>query len=214
MSNLSSWEKIEFPFKTIHNPYIHIGEYTYYAGAYTGKSFCENCVRYLNEQEGRDQLYIGKFCSIASGVIFNLGGSERHLKNWVSTYPLHYMFPENCPNDPYYPKGDTVVGNDVWIGTEAVIMPGITIGDGAIIGARAVVTHDVAPYSIVGGVPAKLIKYRFSKEIIQKLLEISWWNLDIQTLKNLMPYIASDNIELFIEKFYELNTIKNKGEAN
>ena len=93
-------------------------------------------------------------------------------------------------------------------------MPGITIGDGAIIGARAVVTHDVAPYSIVGGVPAKLIKYRFSEEIIQKLLEISWWNLDIQTLKNLMPYIASDNIELFIEKFYELNTIKNKGEAN
>lgn len=166
---LDKWKSIEFPAMTVASKYIDIGEYTYYAGAYNLGTFEEQCVRYLSEEENRDKLIIGKFCSIATGVSFNLGGSERHLKEWVSTFPFYYMFPEMGANDGYYQKGDTIIGNDVWLGTDAIIMPGIKIGDGAIVAARSVVTKDVEPYTIVGGVPAVPIMQRFSEKQIENL---------------------------------------------
>lgn len=208
MSKLSSWKKIEYPYETIDSPYVQIGEYTYYAGAYSEKSFEENCIRYLTEEPDKDKLIIGKFCSIATGVIFNLGGSERHLKEWVSTYPFFYIFPDCHANDSYYPKGNTIVGNDVWIGTDAIIMPGIKIGSGSIIAARAVVTKDVPPYTVVGGVPAKIIGKRFSDEDIESLLEISWWNFNIDIVKKLLPYITSSDIKTFFIKAKEFQKTK------
>ncbi|CAB0674310.1 Chloramphenicol acetyltransferase [Corynebacterium diphtheriae] len=151
---------------------------------------------YPNREGCGDRLIIGKFCSIASGVTFNVGGSQRHRKDWISTYPFHYMFREDQEiADGYYKIGDTIVGNDVWIGYEAMIMPGVTIGDGVIIAARAVVTRDVEPYSVVGGIPAKLISKRFDDETIASLLDIAWWNFDLEDIKKMMPLLASDNIE-------------------
>ncbi|BAQ25089.1 CatB-related O-acetyltransferase [Streptococcus troglodytae] len=207
MKELKIWEEIEFPHDTIKSDYVEVGKYTYYAGAYNKGSFAEQSVRYLTEEPNRDKLIIGNFCSIATGVNFNLGGSERHLKEWISTFPFYYLFPDSGAHDGYFPKGDTVIGNDVWIGTDAIIMPGITVGDGAIIGARSVVTKDVEPYTIVGGIPAKTIKKRFSDTEIEKLLDISWWNFDIEDIKKLLPYITSPNIELFIEKASKIKTI-------
>ena len=199
MSIFKSWKDIEFPAKTTDNDHIRVGEYTYYAGSYHDKSFEDYCVRYINDEPDRDKLIIGKFCSIGSGAVFNIGGSQRHRREWLSTYPFHYMCPEECPNDPYRPYGDTIVGNDVWVGTESMIMPGVKIGHGAIIGARALVTKDVEPYTIVGGTPAKVIRKRFDDETIKKMLHIAWWDFDFEDIKKLMPYLASNNIEKVIE---------------
>lgn len=199
MGKLDKWKNIEFPNETANSDFIKVGEFTYYVGAYNLGSFEEQCVRYLREEQDRDKLIIGKFCSIATGVNFNLGGSENHRSEWVSAYPFSSMFPDEDLNDGYYPKGNTVVGNDVWIGTEAMIMPGIKIGDGAIIAARSVVTRNVEPYTIVGGVPARLIKKRFTDEHIEELLKISWWNFDINIIKGLLPLLTSNRIEEFID---------------
>lgn len=199
MGKLDKWKSIEFPSETVRSDFVSVGEFTYYAGAYNLGTFERQCVRYLTEAQGRDKLIIGKFCSIATGVSFNLGGSENHRSEWVSAYPFSSIFPDDSSNDGYYPKGDTVVGNDVWIGTEAIIMPGIKIGDGAIIAARAVVTRNVEPYTIVGGVPAKLIKRRFADKHIEELLKISWWNFDIDTIKELLPLLTSNKVEEFID---------------
>lgn len=200
MNKPEKWKSIEFPNKTVNSDFVSVGEFTYYAGAYNLGTFEEQCVRYLTETQDRDKLIIGKFCSIATGVSFNLGGSENHRSEWVSAYPFSSIFPDDNLNDGYYPKGNTVVGNDVWIGTEAIIMPGIKIGDGAIIAARAVVTKDVKPYTIVGGVPAKLIRKRFDDKYIEELLKVSWWDFDINTIKTLLPLLTSNRIEEFINK--------------
>lgn len=119
----------------------------------TVRDFLSNAC-YIPTVTGVGILIIGKFCSIASGVTFNVGGSQRHRRDWISTYPFQYMFREDQEiADGYFRRGDTIIGNDVWIGYEAMIMPGVTIGDGAIIAARAVVKRDVEPYSVVGGIP-------------------------------------------------------------
>jgi chloramphenicol O-acetyltransferase type B len=167
--------------------HILVGDYSYYAGYYEGKPF-EECVLYLdemdNEKEGLDRLVIGKFCSIVSGVKFMLGGNQGHEHAWISTYPLDAFdadfdgFKTNPPK-AFKPKGDTAVGNDVWIGTEAMLMPGVHMGDGAVIAARSGVTKSVGPYEIWGENPARLIKSRFSPDHVQKLLEIKWWDWDI-----------------------------------
>ena len=199
---LESWKKIEFPSELEISPFVNVGEYTYYAGSYNGL-FEEVSIRYLDEDNKKgDKLYIGKFCSIATGVNFNLGGSENHRSDWISTFPFSKIFEKG--NDSYFPKGNTIIGNDVWIGTEAIIMPGITIGDGAIIGARSIVTKDIPPYSIVVGVPGKVIKKRFSDEIIEKLLHSKWWDLEINKIMKLIPLLTSSNINAFLEKVEEI----------
>lgn len=189
----------------ITNKNIEVGEYTYYAGYYHEKHFEDCCVRYLHPNlDGIDKLIIGKFCSIGSGATFIMCGNQGHRSDWVSTYPFFYT-PDLHENavDSYVRKGDTIVGNDVWIGTEAIIMPGVTIGDGAVIGTRAVVTKGVPPYTIVGGNPAKEIRKRFSEEEIHLLLQAKWWDLPIETIQKHMSLLCSSNVREFAARILE-----------
>lgn len=149
------------------------------------------------------QLIIGNFCSIAANVVVFTGGD--HRVDWFTTYPFGHINGEvfNTVNGEGHPrtKGDVVIGNDVWVGYGAVIMSGVTIGDGAVIGAKSVVTKDVMPFSIVAGNPAKEVKKRFSSEVINKLLELQWWNWEDAKINNFLPILCSGNVEL-------LNTIE------
>lgn len=177
---------------------IEIGDYTMYNDFVNDpRDFQKNNVLY-HYPINRDRLIIGKFCSIACGAKF-IFTSANHKLGSLSTYPFPLFFEEwdldkTNVTDSWDNKGDIVIGNDVWIGYEAVVMQGVTIGDGAIIGARAVVTKDVPPYSIVGGVPAKPIRKRFSDEVISRLLEIKWWEWLDEKIKENISAIQSGNI--------------------
>ena len=162
----------------ISNPNIIVGDYTMYHDSINDpKDFETNNMLY-QYPINRDKLKIGKFCSIACGTKF-LFNSANHALDSLSTYPFPLFFEEwnlekEKVTDAWDNRGDIVIGNDVWIGYEAVILSGVTIGDGAIIGTRAVVTKDVPPYTIVGGVPAKPIRKRFDEKVIEELLKIKW----------------------------------------
>ncbi|KGE13331.1 type B chloramphenicol O-acetyltransferase [Sphingobacterium deserti] len=180
------------------NPNIIAGKFSYYSGYYHGHAF-EDCARYLFPDRGDvDKLIIGNYCSIGTGVSFIMAGNQGHRSDWISTFPFHFMDEEdgfkNSENG-YKPAGDTIIGNDVWIGAEAMIMPGIRIGDGAIIGSRALITKDVAPYTIVAGNPAKEIRKRFTIEEIDKLMEIKWWNWEMDKVAAAMAIICSADVE-------------------
>ncbi|WP_107346620.1 type B chloramphenicol O-acetyltransferase [Rhodopseudomonas palustris] len=192
----------ESPFKGITldrlvaNPNIRVGRYSYYSGYYHGHGF-DDCARFLLPDDGVDKLVIGSFCSIGSGAAFIMAGNQGHRSDWISTFPFFWM-PEmpafaGAANG-FQPAGDTVIGNDVWIGTEAIVMPGVRIGDGAVIGARAVVTNDVEPYAIVGGNPAKVIRKRFGDPDIARLLELRWWDWSDDQLRVAMPILTSGDI--------------------
>ncbi len=164
----------------ITNPNIRVGDYTMYNDFVNDPTLFEKNNVLYHYPINHDKLVIGKFCSIACGARF-LFNSANHTITSLSTYPFPLFFEEwelDCKNvtASWDNKGDIVIGNDVWIGYEAVILAGVTIGDGAIIGTRALVTKDVPPFTIVGGVPAKPIRKRFSEEIISSLLEIKWWD--------------------------------------
>ena len=193
----------ESPFKGIPlnqqvtNPNIKVGRYSYYSGYYHGHSFDE-CARYLSpDREELDQLIIGSFCSIGTGVSFIMAGNQGHWVEWVSTFPFHYAAEEYMREAPtgYLPAGDTEVGDDVWIGAEAMLMPGVKIGNGAIIGARSVVTKSVDPYTIVAGNSAKPIRKRFSEAQIDQLLEICWWDWPDEQLAHCMHLLCSEDID-------------------
>lgn len=164
----------------ISNPNISVGEFTMYNDFVNDPmQFEKNNVLY-QYPINHDKLIIGKFCSIACGAKF-IFNSANHTLSSLSTYPFPIFFEEWGLNfkdvaTAWDKKGDIIIGNDVWIGYEAVIMAGVTIGDGAIIGTRAVVTKDVPPYTIVGGVPAKPIRKRFDNETLDELLKIRWWD--------------------------------------
>lgn len=183
----------------IDNPYIEVGDYTIYNDfVHDPRDFEKNNVLYHYPVNG-DRLVIGKFCSIACGAKF-LFTSSSHSMQSLATYTFPIFFDEwdlDAKNicDAWDNKGDTVIGNDVWIGYEAVIMPGVTIGDGAIIGTRAVVTKDVPPYTIVGGVPAKPIRKRFDDATIEKLEALRWWDWDSEKIKRCIPAIQSGKID-------------------
>ena len=183
--------------KQVTNPNILVGRFSYYSGYYHGHSF-DDCARYLLPDEGVDRLVIGSFCSIGSGAAFIMAGNQGHRNDWVSTFPFYWM--SDVPafagaENGYRPAGDTVIGNDVWIGSEAIVMPGVRIGDGAVIGTRAVVTRDVAPYAIVGGNPAREIRKRFDDARIALLLELRWWAWTEDQLHQAMPLLTSGDIE-------------------
>ena len=185
----------------VKNPNIIAGEHSYYAGYYHGKEF-DDCVWYMDGTETvcPEKLIIGKFCSIATGTTFMMAGNQGHRYDWIAQYPLDsfdddYDGYKKNPPKAFVSKGDTVVGNDVWIGAEAMIMPGLTIGDGAVIAARAFVTKDVEPYTIVGGNPATIIKKRFSDEEITILQETKWWNWSDEKIKQNLDVLRSGNIE-------------------
>ncbi|SKA34299.1 type B chloramphenicol O-acetyltransferase [Consotaella salsifontis] len=182
--------------RLVTNPNLRVGRYSYYSGYYHGHGF-DDCARYLLPDEGVDKLIIGSFCSIGSGAAFIMAGNQGHRNDWISTFPFFWMsevpFFDGAENG-FRPAGDTVIGNDVWIGSEAIIMPGITIGDGAVIGTRALVKKDVEPYAIVGGNPAKVIRKRFEDGDIARLLELRWWNWSDDELKRAMPILTSGDV--------------------
>ncbi|MCT8268901.1 type B chloramphenicol O-acetyltransferase [Afifella sp. JA880] len=182
--------------RLVTNPNIQVGRYSYYSGYYHGHGFDE-CARFLLPDEGVDRLIIGSFCSIGSGAAFIMAGNQGHRNDWISTFPFYWM-PEvpafEGSENGYQPAGDTVIGNDVWIGSEAIIMPGVTVGDGAVIGTRALVTKDVEPYAIVGGNPAKVIRKRFDDAAIAQLLQLRWWDWDDEALKDAMPILTSGDV--------------------
>lgn len=178
---------------------IEIGDYTMYNDFVNDpRDFEKNNVLYHYPING-DKLKVGKFCSIACGAKF-LFTSANHKMHSISTYPFPIFFEEwelDVTNitSAWDNKGDIVIGNDVWIGYEAIVLSGVTIGDGAIIGTRAVVTKDVPPYTIVGGIPAKPIRKRFSDEVISKLLELQWWNWPENRIKENIDVIQSGRIK-------------------
>lgn len=186
----------------VTNPNIQIGEYTMYNDfVHDPRQFEKNNVLYHYPING-DTLRIGKFCSIACGAKF-LFASANHTQTSVSTYPFPIFFEEwdldiGDVTSAWDHKGDIVIGNDVWIGYEAVIMAGVTIGDGAIIGARAVVTKDVPPYTIVGGVPARDIRRRFSDDVIARLLELKWWDWPAEQIQRNIKNIQSGRLDLLL----------------
>ena len=171
----------------ITNPNIIVGKYTMYNDFVNDPVLFEKNNVLYHYPINNDKLFIGSFCSIACGAKF-LFNSSNHTMKSLSTYPFPLFFEEwelnkDDVTDSWDNKGDIVIGNDVWIGYEAVIMAGVTIGDGCIIGTRAVVTKDVPPYTIVGGVPAKIIRKRFSDKVISSLLEIKWWEWSDERIK-------------------------------
>ncbi len=182
----------------IDKPNIEIGDFTIYNDFVNDpRDFAKNNVLYHYPING-DKLKIGKFCSIACGARF-LFTSGNHTLGSLSTYTFPIFFTEwgldaKDITDAWDNKGDIVVGNDVWIGYEAVIMSGVTIGDGAVIGTRAVVTKEVPPYTIVGGVPAKPIKKRFDDDVIERLEALRWWDWDEEKIARAIPTIKSGDI--------------------
>lgn len=183
--------------RLVTNPNIVAGRYSYYSGWYHGHGF-DDCARYLSPEPGADRLVIGSFCSIGTGASFIMAGNQGHRSEWMSTFPFYWMSEveafEGAANG-YLPAGDTVIGHDVWIGAEAVILPGVTVGDGAVIGTRALVTRDVPPYTIVGGNPARPIRARFSPERIALLQQMRWWDWSEHRLKAAMPLLTGGDVE-------------------
>lgn len=184
----------------ITRPNIEVGDFTIYNDFVNDpREFEKNNVLY-HYPINHDRLIIGKFCSIACGAKFIFNCANHTLKS-LSTYTFPLFFEEwDLPKSEvataWDNKGDIVIGNDVWIGYDAVIMAGVTIGDGAIIGTRAVVVKDVEPYSIVGGIPAKEIRKRFAPDIITRLQKLQWWNWPPEKIQSIIQYIQNGNIEV------------------
>lgn len=196
---LEGIERLCFLKNIITNPNIVVGDYTYYDDFENVENFEKN-VKYLFDFTG-DKLIIGKFCMIASDVTFIMNGAN-HLTDALSTYPFAIFGNgwEHAMDGREYPfKGNTVIGNDVWIGYNATIMAGVTIGDGAIIAANSTVVKNVEPYAIVGGNPAQLIKKRFPDETIQSLLKLKWWDWDIEKITANVQHLTGNKIEILIE---------------
>lgn len=187
----------------VTDPSIEVGEYTVYDDfVHDPRDFQRNNVLY-HYPINHERLVIGKFCSIACGAKF-LFNSANHTLDSLSTYTFPIFFEEwGLPVEDipraWDNKGDIVIGNDVWIGYEAVVMAGVTIGDGAIIGTRAVVTKDVPPYTIVGGVPAKPIRKRFDDETIERLLDLKWWDWPIEKIRRHLEDIQSGDLDKLIK---------------
>ena len=182
---------------------ISVGDYTMYNDTvHDPRDFEKNNVLY-HYPVNRDRLIIGRFCSIACGAKF-LFTSANHAMRSLSTYPFPIFFEEwgldrTRVADAWDNKGDIVVGSDVWIGYEAVVLSGVTIGNGAIIGARAVVTRDVPPYAIVGGVPARLIRKRFDDKTIETLLRLKWWNWPSEKIARHIAAIQNGRLDELTE---------------
>ena len=184
---------------TITNPNIIVGEFTYFSDVFFERHVTHRYDYYP------EKLIIGKFCQIASGVNFVMNGAN-HQMNAVTTFPFYILEGWEQPVPPLSEmplKGDTVVGNDVWIGQNSTIMPGVKIGDGAIIGMNSVVASDVEPYTIVAGNPAKKIRQRFDNELIALLLRFKWWDKSIDEINSLIPILTSSDVEAVKQKIKE-----------
>lgn len=185
---------------TIKNPNIIVGDFTYISDS----DFESHVTHHYDFNN--DKLIIGKFCQIASGVEFVMNGAN-HQMNSISTFPFNIFegWDADAPEISDLPlKGDTIIGNDVWIGQNAVILPGVHIGDGAIIGANSVVGSDVPAYTIVVGNPAKEVRKRFDSEMIDLMLKFKWWDKSIDEINALIPLLTCSNIEKVKETINEM----------
>ncbi len=199
---LENYNRLCFLKNIIKNPNIIVGDYTYYDDFDNIENFEKNVKYHFDFID--DKLIIGKFCMIASDVKFIMNGAN-HLSNSISAYPFAIFGNgwENAMENKSYPnKGNIVIGNDVWIGYNATIMAGVTIGDGAIIAANSTVVKNVEPYSIVGGNPAAEIKKRFSEDEITKLLELKWWDWDIEKITQALAILTSNNIDDLVNQAF------------
>ena len=188
---IAGYDKEIYVKPTIKNPNIIVGDFTYIAD-----SDFESHVTHFYPWS-RDNLIIGKFCQIAAGVEFVMNDAN-HKMNAVTTFPFYTLegWEMNIPDPSEMTfKGNTVIGNDVWIGQNAVILPGVHVGEGAIIGANSVVGSDVAPYTIVIGNPAKVLRKRFDDELIGLLLKFKWWDKSIEEINALIPILTSSDLE-------------------
>ena len=188
---ISGYDKEIYVKPTVKNQNIIVGDFTYIAD-----SDFESHVTHHYEWNG-DKLIIGKFCQIAAGVEFIMNGAN-HQMNAVSTFPFYTLegWDMDSPALSDFPlKGDTVIGNDVWVGQNAVILPGVRIGDGSIIGASSVVGSDVPPYTIVAGNPAKILRKRFDEELIDLLLKFRWWDKSAEEINGLIPILTCSDLE-------------------
>jgi virginiamycin A acetyltransferase len=195
---LNSYERLCFLKNLIKNPNIIVGDFTYYDDFETVENFEKN-VKYLFDFVG-DKLHIGKFCMIASGAEFIMNGAN-HLVNAVSSYPFAIFgddWAHAMEGKTYPKKGDIVIGNDVWIGYQATILSGVTVGHGAIIGSKSVVASDVPPYSIVAGNPARIIRKRFDEETIEKLLALAWWDWDLEKITQNVAHLTGNDVSKLI----------------
>lgn len=192
---MAGFPQVCFIKNTITNPNIVVGDYSYYDDPENSEDFERN-VLYHFPFLG-DKLVIGKFCAIAQGAQFIMNGANHKLSG-ISTYPFQ-IFGNGwekampAPGDLPY-KGDTVIGNDVWIGYQALVMPGVTVGNGAIISSRSVVTADVPAYTIVGGNPAKPIKQRFDSDTVAQLEALAWWDWPIETITQHLHLIVAGDV--------------------
>jgi virginiamycin A acetyltransferase len=181
---------------TVNNPNIIVGDYTYYDDPEDAENFERN-VLYHFPFIG-DKLIIGKFCAIARGAKFIMNGANHKLSGF-STYPFQIFgngWQKVMPQPGELPyKGDTVIGNDVWIGYDVLVMPGVTIGNGAIVSSRSVVVGDVAPYTVVGGNPAKVLKQRFEPEVVEALQAIAWWDWPVEKITRHLEVITAGDID-------------------
>jgi virginiamycin A acetyltransferase len=185
---------------TIKNKNITVGDFTYFSDI-DFESHVTHFYEFCN-----DKLIIGKFCQIAAGVEFIMNGAN-HQMNCVSTYPF-YIFEkwnENVPSLDKLPlKGDTIIGNDVWIGQNSTILPGVKIGDGVIIGTKSVVGSNIEPYSIIAENPAKIIRKRFDNELIEIMLKLKWWDKTIEEINKLIPVLHNANLEYVKEELKKI----------
>lgn len=198
------WSIVEYLHETVKNPNIHIkGTSSYYSNAWSG-NFEESVVRYLYGDEYSssqwesawpvDQLYIGSHVCIAAEAVILMGGNNTHRTDWFSLYPFIDVIEE-----AYIGKGDTIIKDGAWIGMRAMIMPGITIGEGAIIASGAIVIKDVEPYTIVAGNPAKPVKLRFPQEIVDTLLSLKIYEWDQKKFDTLQHFLCSNDINALID---------------
>ena len=194
------WSRTELLHQTVKNPNIRIkGQHSYYSNAWSG-SFEESVVRYLygddyslqhwQSQWQVDPLHIGDYVCIGAEAVIVMGGNHTHRADWFSLYP----FADNI-EAAYVAKGPTTIGDGAWIGMRAMIMPGLTIGEGAVIAASAVVTRDVAPYSVVGGNPASVIKHRFNEDVIARLLALRIYDWPADKFQRLRPLLCADDMD-------------------
>ncbi|TYK68011.1 CatB-related O-acetyltransferase [Comamonas sp. Z3] len=194
------WSRLEMLHQTVRNPNIHIkGQHSYYSDAWDG-GFEQSVVRYLYGDEYSlqhwqpqweiDPLYIGDYVCIGAEAVILMGGNHTHRTDWFSLYPF-----ANNISKAYQGQGPTTLGDGAWIGMRAMIMPGVTIGEGAVVAANAVVTRNVAPYSVVGGNPAQCIKYRFDDNVIVRLLALKIYDWPAEKLQRLQPLLCACDID-------------------
>lgn len=193
------WSKVEYLHQSVKNPNIIVkGTKSYYSNAYT-PDFEDYVVRYLYGDEFSsqnwqpqweiDRLYIGNYVCIGAEAVILMGGNNTHRMDWFSSYPFMEKIVE-----AYQPRGDTVIGDGVWIGMRAMIMPGVKIGEGAVIAAGAVVTDDVEPYAVVAGVPAKKIRKRFADDVVAELLALRLYDRSEAEIDRLLPYLCNNDL--------------------